>query len=141
MARIDLPDGRSLELRPMYISDKLAIVALDAEDPPRAFLARMEAYAAILERAVTWRSWDGPLTDMTEQRLLAILREWAVLTEDDALPPASGTGSEMTSPAPDSAPVAGSPSHSATPSSASLAPGASRPGRSSTLSGRRPRPR
>jgi hypothetical protein len=114
---IDLPDGRALDLRPMYISDKRRLVDFETGSEGLRVLDLMEGYIAILEPAVLWKSWDGPLTDMTEIRLLNIVREWAVVTEDDALPPASGTDSETTSPAPSSALAEESPSPSATPSS------------------------
>lgn len=92
MARIDLPDGRWVDLRPQWLSEKNRILALadEVEAAEGRYIDLVNGYAGILRPAVTALSWDGDVADMPEGRLLWLLAEWARVTEDDALPPASG---------------------------------------------------
>lgn len=107
MPRVTLSDGRWLELRPMWISDKLALVDLEADTAP---LERLRCYGAIIEPAVESRSWDGSLLDMSEEQLLLLLRDWARGTQEEALPPETGTPSPEPSPNGDSEEPTASPS-------------------------------
>lgn len=134
MARIDFPDGRWVELRPMYVDEELALDDLDranddivaasaaaraaadtmtaAGDDPVQREAALEAAAERLnelQRAVADRlremrrimadaciatSWGGPLTArITKAEFRMVLVQWRIATEDDALPPESGTSS------------------------------------------------
>jgi hypothetical protein len=87
--RVQLPDGRWLQLRPMWLSDQLAIQQLQAEDDDGnvSDLQRMQRYADILGPAVKAKS-DGwaSLLDMTEERFLWVFQQWSKLTDEDALP-------------------------------------------------------
>lgn len=97
MARIDLPDGRWVDLRPQYLSDKNAIIALNArvEGENGRYIDLLNGYADIIRPAVEATSWGGDVAEMTERRLLWLLAEWARVTEEEAVgPPASGTTSE-----------------------------------------------
>lgn len=84
----------------MYVSDKNKLIAYEAEAEGQKvrYLDQLNAYADILRPGVIATSWDGDLTEMTDTRLLWLLGQWAVITEDDALPPASGTSSGTRSP-------------------------------------------
>ena len=96
MATVTLSDGRTLSLRPMYISDKAKIVAVQERDEEAQQLDILTEMASLIEPAVTAKSWEGSLLDMTEMQLLHLAREWARLTDEDALPPGPGAGSETT---------------------------------------------
>lgn len=95
MSRIDLPDGRWVDLRPMWLSEKNAIVAYEAsiEGTKIPHLERVNAFAALLRPGITATSWDGDIADMPEMELLRIMFQWQTVTEDDALPPVKGTSS------------------------------------------------
>lgn len=99
MARIDLPDGRWVDLRPQYLSDKNAIIALNEriEGDNGRYIDLVNGYADILRPAVLATSWGGDIAEMPERRLLVLLADWARLTEEDAVPPASGTSGETSS--------------------------------------------
>ena len=94
MARITLNDGRWLDMRPMYISDKVRIVKLqerdDAATESESYLDLVVEMAAVLEPGILETSWDGPITDITETQLTLIARDWASMTEDDAVAPEHG---------------------------------------------------
>ncbi len=96
MARIDLPDGRWVNLRPMWLSEKVAIVAYEEETEGKqtSYLERMTAYAALLRPGITETSWGGDIADMPETTMLNIMARWQTISEDDALPPVTGTSSE-----------------------------------------------
>ncbi len=91
--RIDLPDGRWVELRPMYLSDKNRILELEKREEEARYLDMLNEYAAILRPAVTATSWDGDIADMPEIQLLRLIPEWGNKTAEDILPEASGTSS------------------------------------------------
>lgn len=107
MPRVTLSDGRWLELRPIYVSDRLAVIDLQAEveaNPDRSFVVDyLKALAAIVEGGTTAKSWDGSLLEMPEPELLTLMSKWRKASEDDAVPPASGTPSEGPSQSPESA--------------------------------------
>lgn len=110
MPRVTLSDGRTVDLRPMYISDELAIVDIaDREfDGPRPRIDLLRAYAAVVEAAVTGRSWSGSFLEMSERDLTYLFGEWRRLSDEDAVPPAVGTPSPTPSPEHGSAaPMAG----------------------------------
>jgi len=110
MPRVTLADGRTVELRPMYISDELAIVDIGERefDGPRRRLDQVTAYAALLEAAVLERSWSGPFLDISEPDLGYLFGEWRRLSDEAVVPPVDGTPSPTPSPAPGSAePTAG----------------------------------
>lgn len=96
MPRITLSDGRWVELRSMWISDKLRLIDLAAMQTTP--IERLRTYAEVMEPAVREKSWDGSLLDMSEQQFLTALRDWGQAAEDDALPPASGRSSSEQSP-------------------------------------------
>ncbi len=93
MATVTLSDGRTLELRPMYISEKVRIIKLQEQDEEGTLLDMVVGVADLIEPAVESKSWEGALLDMTEMQLLGLAREWTVITEDDALPPESAPSS------------------------------------------------
>ena len=94
MAQVTLSDGRTLELRPMYISEKLKLVKMEEDDSEERYLDVVTAVAAIIEPAVVSKSWEGSLLDMTDRQMLTLTREWSSVTEDDALPPENAPDSE-----------------------------------------------
>ncbi len=99
MARITLSDGRWLDMRPMYISDKVRILKVQERDEADTvteaeYFDLVIEMVGVIEPGVTAKSWDGPITDITDTQLVTIARDWASMTEDDALPPESGTDSE-----------------------------------------------
>ncbi len=94
MATVTLSDGRTLELRPMYIAEKIRIIKLqDDDDKETTLLEAVVRIADIIEPAVKSKDWDGTLLDMTELDLYGLARSWASVTEDDALPPESAPSS------------------------------------------------
>lgn len=97
MPRIDLPDGRWVELRPQYLSEKNRILELPAKVAEGRLIDLLNGYADIIRPAVLALSWEGDITDMPELRLVELIRQWARITEDDAVPPASGTTGKPTS--------------------------------------------
>ena len=94
MGTVTLSDGRTVDLRPMYISEKLAIVKWQESDEESTYLDVVQGMAAIIEPAVISKSWEGSFLDMTERQMLTLARDWAKVTEDDALPPESAPDSE-----------------------------------------------
>lgn len=90
MAVVDLPDGRSVTLRPQWLSEKNAIIALAerVEADEGRVIDLLNGYADVIRPAVESTSWGGDVTDMPETRLLWLLGEWARVTEEDAVPPA-----------------------------------------------------
>ena len=95
MATVTLSDGRTLSLRPMYIREKRAIIDLqEATTDESPILDYTEALGAVIEPAVS--DFDGSIYDMTEMQLLQLINQWSTVTEDDAIPPENGTGSETT---------------------------------------------
>lgn len=132
MARIDFPDGRWVELRPMYVDEELALddfdragdeleqvlaqareataaastaaagdreAALDAAavsvtEVQRRLADRLREARRIVSDACTGTSWGGPLTArLTKAELRDVMVQWRLATEDDAVPPVSGTSS------------------------------------------------
>ena len=88
MATVTLSDGRTLTLRPMYISEKVKFIALSEKtNDETPLLDYMQGLGAIIEPAIDPESWTGSVYDMTELQLLALSAEWRTVTEDDALPP------------------------------------------------------
>ena len=103
MERIDLDRGRWLRFeRPMYISDRRAIVAAAESSEGSTLLDMMASMCAVIEPSVEERSWTGAFDQLTVDELNDVARQWSQQTEDDALPPADGTSSETTSPDSDS---------------------------------------
>jgi len=103
MERINLDRGRWLRFeRPMYISDRRAIVNAAESSEGTTLLDMMAAMCAVIEPAIAERSWDGAFDQLTVDELNDVARQWSQQTEDDALPPADGTSSETTSPDSDS---------------------------------------
>lgn len=101
---IPLPDGRSVEMRLMYLSEKEQLIALDNDLEFQALplAARMRRVVDIMTPGVISLSWDGTLADMPENWIFQLAREWATGFQDwdgVTLPEANGTGSETRSPA------------------------------------------
>jgi len=94
MATITLSDGRTLDLRPMYISEKIRIVALnDKTDDDSPMLDYVQELGSIIEPAIDPESWTGSVYDMTEMQLITLSVEWRTITDEDALPEASAPDS------------------------------------------------
>jgi hypothetical protein len=102
MPRVTLSDGRSMEMRPIYVSDRLAIIELNERrqdsSAPITDIEYLKALAAIAEPAVIEKSWPGSLLEMPELELLALMFKWRKASEDDAVPPVSGASSRKRSP-------------------------------------------
>lgn len=132
MARITFPDGRWIELRPMYVDDELAVEELgrsgeELEVARAALVAATDAltgktgdelkaalevlttrveefqriYYDMLRRArdrmaaaCTATSWGGSFGERIQSsEIQQIIADWRTLTQDDAIPPQSGTSS------------------------------------------------
>lgn len=101
MPRVTLSDGRWLDMRPIYISERRQFIELSRTAKNDAFVDYLEALVALVAPAVGGRSWDGPIDALTTKQLMTIVAEWHRLSEDDAVPPATGTPSPD-SPSPES---------------------------------------
>jgi hypothetical protein len=95
--RIDLPDGRWVELRSMWLSDKNRIIDLEKREEEARYLDMVNEYASILRPAVVALSWEGDISDMPELEMLRLIPEWGRLTTEDVLPEANGTSSATSS--------------------------------------------
>jgi hypothetical protein len=105
--RITLDDGRWLDMRPMYISDMLAIQEaerrLSSKDGgERDVVAEFVAVCEAITPGVEARSWDGPITQMTPEQAMRLARLWGNATEDMVMPPLSGSASAKPQPSPPS---------------------------------------
>ena len=100
MARITLPDGRWLELRPMWLSERNALLALSDRAGDMLYVDYYNTLAGIVGKGVEALSWEGSVADMAEERLAWLSKEWGRITDEDALPEANGTASETSSPPP-----------------------------------------
>lgn len=101
MARLTLPDGRWIEIRPQFIREQNAIRDLNDRTPPDTpILDYLNDLLVILRPAVTETSWDGDVDELTPKQALLVMREWPRVTEDDAFPPVPGTSSGTTLPEP-----------------------------------------
>ena len=105
MARIDFPDGRWVELRPMYVDDELALDELakagdaveaageDRDEAYRRYIDLLRQTKAVIEDATTAKSWEGSVGRMSRDDLMGLLGQWRRVTEDDAVPPVNGASS------------------------------------------------
>lgn len=95
MARIDFPDGRWLVIDPMLVDDELALADLaEAEGDYKGQVAFVRGMRDLLDARITSTSWGGGAGKMTKAEMYGVFAQWRVATEDDALPPVSGTSSE-----------------------------------------------
>ena len=94
MARIDMPDGSWVEARLPTTDEYLALLDRP-DDTPRVAVVR-EA-RDLMNAACSATSWGGRPSDLPPLRLVGLGVRWVTLAEDDAVPPASGTGSVTTS--------------------------------------------
>lgn len=103
MARIDLPDGRWLDMRLPTTDEWLALLEAEDADDPVSWVKRVRDMRDALNAACRETSWGGKPSDLSPGVLTSVLvPAWLKATEDDALPPASGTDSGTTSPEPSS---------------------------------------
>lgn len=102
--RVTLSDGRWLEMRPIWVSDRLAIIDLNRRVKKMQAIDYLAEMAALVDRATEARSWDGTAGDMPEGHLLRIVTDWNKVSEDDAVPPVFGATSRKRSPGRSSAP-------------------------------------
>lgn len=89
--KLHLPDGRWLEQRPLSVNDQIAIVDLPKEFNKR--IERMRFWADLFRRRNVALSWEGDPGDLTPEEMIGIVPAWIAGTEDDAVPPASGSSS------------------------------------------------
>lgn len=95
MARIAFPDGRWLDIDPMWVDDELAIADLaDTEGDFKAQVAFLRGMRDIIQNRTTATSWGGSVGQMSKDDLMSVFVQWRTATEDDALPPDNGPSSE-----------------------------------------------
>ncbi len=112
MIRLTLADGRWLDLRPIYISDRLTMVELGerVNSGGIAGLEYLSDLAALVSAAIVEKSWEGSVLQMSQPALLQLVNQWMEATEAEAVPLASSGPSDSPSPASDSEEPTGSPS-------------------------------
>jgi hypothetical protein len=106
MARITFPDGRWIDLRPMWVNDELAVEELgqagseadaaegdEAQAAYQRYTGMLRKVRGLLDGATIATSWDGDAGQMTRDDMLGLLGQWRNATEDDAVPPSSGASS------------------------------------------------
>jgi len=98
MPRINLPDGRWVDLRLPTTDEWLTILDDPDADPDddMAGVKRVRVVRDALNAAFTATSWDGKPSDLDPVTLTKMAGPWLAATQDDAIPPASGTGSGTT---------------------------------------------
>jgi hypothetical protein len=111
MIRITLADGRWMDLRPMYISDRLALVDLNEQFKSEGnILEYLQSLGGIVAAALDSKSWKGALLEMSDADLMQVFSDWVKGTEEAAVPLASGATSPTPSPESSSAEPTASPS-------------------------------
>lgn len=72
----------------------LAVAMEKLEAVQDAYHAQLRRTRDAMQDAVEATSWDGPLgKGVTSDELGLLVRQWRTATDDDAIPPESGTGS------------------------------------------------
>ena len=102
MARIELSEGRWVDLRPMLAKDEALIGELaeveDSKDVTGYFKVKARMVRS-LDEATREASWEGGFGELPKGETLTALFLWNAATEEEALPPDNGTSSETPSPA------------------------------------------
>ena len=100
MARLELSEGRWANLRPMLAKDEMLIGELaeleETRDASSYFRVKARMVRA-LDDATREASWEGGFGELPKDEILVALLKWDRATEEEALPPDSGTSSETPS--------------------------------------------
>jgi len=100
MARIELSAGRWVRLRPMLAKDEALIGRMaeleDTNDATGYFKLKAQMMDQ-LDEATLESNWEGGFGELPKDELLVVLLQWDRSTEEEALPPDSGTSSETPS--------------------------------------------
>lgn len=98
MARLVLSEGRWADLRPMLAKDEMLIGELvDLENKDTAYFRIKRDMVRALDAATREASWVGGFGELPKDEILTAILLWDRLTEEEALPPDSGTSSETPS--------------------------------------------
>lgn len=98
MARLVLSEGRWADLRPMLAKEEMLIgdlVELSGKDTN--YFRVKKAMVQALDGATREASWEGGFGELPKDEVLTAILLWDRLTEEEALPPDSGTSSETPS--------------------------------------------
>lgn len=101
MARVMTSKGAAV-LRPMLMNDELILADLaDLEDEGKAsaFWSVKGRMLRALTAATESTEWEGGFGVLPADEILRVFVRWNVATDEEALPPDTGTSSETPSPA------------------------------------------
>lgn len=101
MARIETSKGVAV-LRPMLAKDEMLIgelAELEESKEASTYYKVKTRMVRALDAAILSADWEGGFGELPKDEVLIALLRWDRATEDDALPPDSGTSSETPSPA------------------------------------------
>lgn len=101
MARIETSRGAAT-LRPMLAKDEILIgelAELEETQDASAYYRIKRRMVAQLDEATISAEWEGGFGELPKDEILVSLIRWDRGTEEEALPPDSGTSSETPSPA------------------------------------------
>lgn len=108
MPKIVLRDGRWLQMRLATVNEQLAIIDLPAATEKGARIDRLRFFRDMLRDATSETSWGGDPGDLSTADMSSVIQPWLRATEDDAVPPDSGSSSDTTRRAPSSQAPTGS---------------------------------
>ena len=98
MARLTLSEGRSANLRPMLAKDLMLLGdLLDLNARDTGYFKVYKRMVQALDAATIDASWEGGFGELPKDEILSSILMWDRATEDEALPPESGTSSETPS--------------------------------------------
>jgi len=116
VVRIHYPDGQWVDMRLASVDQQLSLVDSDYEE--LAPIEQMRFLRELAKDSFVRCSWGpGTIGAMSLGRLTDLLGPWLRATEDDAVPPPSGSSSDVPSPKPRSRRQTARGRRSATPAS------------------------
>jgi hypothetical protein len=97
MARVTTSKGEAV-LRPMLAKDEMLIGELvDLERKDTSYFKIKSRMVKALDAAIIEAPWEGGFGELPKDEILTAILQWDRATEDEALPPDSGTSSETPS--------------------------------------------